>query len=150
MLTRCWAPLLPAPFSGLRRSPPERRCGPGTGGRPVRTSTARCRDRPRGYGRCRAARPRARTSPAGRSHAPAATLRRPGARPLWQANPCPSARSLGEIDLEGNCGRHADVSVRKESPMTTMAPKDVPLANLDGVVQETLAYFEGPGRATNA
>jgi len=34
--------------------------------------------------------------------------------------------------------------------MTTMAPKEVPLANLDRVVQETLAYFEGPGRATNA
>ena len=30
--------------------------------------------------------------------------------------------------------------------MTTMAPKEVPLANLDRVVQETLAYFEGPGR----
>src|SRR3989454_10843026 len=34
--------------------------------------------------------------------------------------------------------------------MTTMAQKDVPLANLDRMVQETLAYFDGPGRATNA
>src|SRR5438128_12550073 len=40
--------------------------------------------------------------------------------------------------------------LQKESPMTTIAPKEVPLANLDRVVQETLAYFEGPGRATNA
>src|SRR2546427_6093152 len=39
---------------------------------------------------------------------------------------------------------------RSESPMTTMAQKDVPLANLDRVVQETLAYFEGPGRATRS
>ena len=26
----------------------------------------------------------------------------------------------------------------------------MPFASLDKVVQETLAYFEGPGRATNA
>src|SRR2546429_4441426 len=36
------------------------------------------------------------------------------------------------------------------SPMSTMPRTEVPLANLDKVVQETLAYFEGPGRATNA
>ena len=34
--------------------------------------------------------------------------------------------------------------------MTTMAPKDVALANLDRVVQDILAYFDGPGRATSA
>src|SRR5438034_4477809 len=34
--------------------------------------------------------------------------------------------------------------------MSTMPRTEVPLANLDKVVQETLAYFEGPGRATNA
>ena len=34
--------------------------------------------------------------------------------------------------------------------MSTMPRTEVPLANLDRVVQETLAYFEGPGRATNA
>lgn len=34
--------------------------------------------------------------------------------------------------------------------MTTPAPKDVLLANLDRVVQDTLAYFDGPGRATTA
>src|SRR5438552_3890294 len=32
--------------------------------------------------------------------------------------------------------------------MSTMPRTEVPLANLDKVVQETLAYFEGPGRAT--
>src|SRR5256712_10330727 len=40
--------------------------------------------------------------------------------------------------------------LQKESPMSTMPRTEVPLANLDKVVQETLAYFEGPGRATNA
>lgn len=34
--------------------------------------------------------------------------------------------------------------------MTTPASKDALLANLDRVVQDTLAYFEGPGRATTA
>jgi hypothetical protein len=34
--------------------------------------------------------------------------------------------------------------------MTTLPPKEVLLANLDGVVQDALAYFEGPGRGTNA
>ncbi len=34
--------------------------------------------------------------------------------------------------------------------MTTLPPKEVLLANLDGVVQDALAYFEGPGRATTA
>ncbi len=34
--------------------------------------------------------------------------------------------------------------------MTTPAPKDALLASLDKVVQETLAYFDGPGRATQA
>jgi len=34
--------------------------------------------------------------------------------------------------------------------MTTLAPKEVLLANLDRVVQDTLAYFEGPGRVTSA
>ena len=34
--------------------------------------------------------------------------------------------------------------------MTTPAPKDALLANLDKVVLETLAYFDGPGRATKA
>jgi len=34
--------------------------------------------------------------------------------------------------------------------MTTPAPKDALLANLDKVVGETLAYFDGPGRATKA
>ena len=34
--------------------------------------------------------------------------------------------------------------------MTTPAPKDALLANLDKVVRETLAYFDGPGRATKA
>jgi len=32
--------------------------------------------------------------------------------------------------------------------MSTLPPKDVALANLDKVVQDTLAYFAGPGRAT--
>ena len=34
--------------------------------------------------------------------------------------------------------------------MTTLPPTDVLLANLDRVVQDTLAYFDGPGRATRA
>lgn len=34
--------------------------------------------------------------------------------------------------------------------MSTLPPKDVALANLDKVVQDTLAYFAGPGRATSA
>src|SRR5437016_13164687 len=34
--------------------------------------------------------------------------------------------------------------------MTTPPSKDVLLAGLDKVVRETLAYFEGPGRATKA
>jgi hypothetical protein len=34
--------------------------------------------------------------------------------------------------------------------MTTLLPKDALLANLDRVVQDTLAYFEGPGRVTDA
>lgn len=34
--------------------------------------------------------------------------------------------------------------------MTTASPNEVVIANLDKVVQDTLAYFEGPGRATNA
>lgn len=34
--------------------------------------------------------------------------------------------------------------------MTTLPSTDVLLANLDRVVQDTLAYFEGPGRATKA
>src|SRR5438132_8062909 len=38
----------------------------------------------------------------------------------------------------------------KELPMTTLAPTDVLLANLDRVVQDTLAYFDGPGRTTTA
>jgi hypothetical protein len=34
--------------------------------------------------------------------------------------------------------------------MTTLPAEEVPLVNLDRVVRDTLAYFEGPGRATNA
>jgi hypothetical protein len=34
--------------------------------------------------------------------------------------------------------------------MTTLPPKEVLLADLERVVQDTLAYFEGPGRATDA
>jgi hypothetical protein len=34
--------------------------------------------------------------------------------------------------------------------MTTLPPKDALLADLDRVARDTLAYFEGPGRATNA
>ncbi len=34
--------------------------------------------------------------------------------------------------------------------MTTLPPKEALLANLDRVVQDTLAYFEGPGRVTDA
>jgi hypothetical protein len=34
--------------------------------------------------------------------------------------------------------------------MTTEGPKDAAIANLDRVVQETLAYFDGPGRMTRA
>lgn len=34
--------------------------------------------------------------------------------------------------------------------MTTLPPKDVLLADLDQVVQDTLAYFDGPGRTTDA
>ena len=34
--------------------------------------------------------------------------------------------------------------------MTALPPKDVLLAHLDKVVQDTLAYFEGPGRVTDA
>jgi len=34
--------------------------------------------------------------------------------------------------------------------MTTLPPKEMLLANLDRVVQDTLAYFEGPGRVTKA
>ena len=34
--------------------------------------------------------------------------------------------------------------------MSTLPPKDVALANLDKVVQDTLAYFAGPGRVTKA
>ncbi len=34
--------------------------------------------------------------------------------------------------------------------MTVLPPKDTLLADLDRVVQDTLAYFEGPGRATKA
>jgi hypothetical protein len=34
--------------------------------------------------------------------------------------------------------------------MTTTLTKDALVANLDRVVQDTLAYFEGPGRATQA
>ena len=34
--------------------------------------------------------------------------------------------------------------------MTTPPPREVLLANLDQVVRDTLAYFEGPGRVTNA
>jgi hypothetical protein len=34
--------------------------------------------------------------------------------------------------------------------MTTLPPTEVLLANLDRVVQDTLAYFEGPGRTTGA
>jgi hypothetical protein len=34
--------------------------------------------------------------------------------------------------------------------MTTLPPTDVLLANLEAVVRDTLAYFEGPGRATEA
>src|SRR5438094_8624912 len=34
--------------------------------------------------------------------------------------------------------------------MSTMPRTEVRLANLDRVVQETMAYCEGPGRATNA
>lgn len=34
--------------------------------------------------------------------------------------------------------------------MATLPPKEALLADLDKVVRETLAYFEGPGRATKA
>src|SRR5213594_2185024 len=34
--------------------------------------------------------------------------------------------------------------------MTTSPSKDAPLANLDKVVQDCLAYFDGPGRASSA
>jgi hypothetical protein len=34
--------------------------------------------------------------------------------------------------------------------MTTLPPTDVLLANLDTVARDTLAYFDGPGRATEA
>ena len=34
--------------------------------------------------------------------------------------------------------------------MTALPPTDGLLARLDGVVQDALAYFEGPGRLTNA
>ena len=34
--------------------------------------------------------------------------------------------------------------------MTTTPSTDTLLANLDRVVRDTLAYFEGPGRATDA
>jgi len=34
--------------------------------------------------------------------------------------------------------------------MTALPPTDTLLARLDGVVQDALAYFEGPGRLTNA
>src|SRR5438552_8191867 len=34
--------------------------------------------------------------------------------------------------------------------MSTVAAKDVLLANLDKVAQETFAYFDGPGRSTTA
>ncbi len=34
--------------------------------------------------------------------------------------------------------------------MTTLPPKEMLLANLDRVVQDTLAYFDGPGRVTAA
>jgi hypothetical protein len=34
--------------------------------------------------------------------------------------------------------------------MATLPPKEALLADLDKVVHETLAYFEGPGRATKA
>jgi len=34
--------------------------------------------------------------------------------------------------------------------MTALPSKDVLLANLDSVVQDTLAYFDGPGRVTDA
>ena len=34
--------------------------------------------------------------------------------------------------------------------MSTLPSKDVALANLDKIVQDTLAYFAGPGRATPA
>lgn len=34
--------------------------------------------------------------------------------------------------------------------MTTRPPKDELLANLDRVMQDTLVYFEGPGRVTEA
>ncbi len=34
--------------------------------------------------------------------------------------------------------------------MTTLPATEVLLANLDRVVQDTLAYFDGPGRATDA
>ncbi len=34
--------------------------------------------------------------------------------------------------------------------MTTVPGQDVLLANLDRVVQDPVAYFEGPGRVTNA
>ena len=34
--------------------------------------------------------------------------------------------------------------------MTTLPTKEVLLANLDSVVRDTLAYFDGPGRATTA
>jgi hypothetical protein len=34
--------------------------------------------------------------------------------------------------------------------MATLAPKETLLANLDRVVNDTLAYFDGPGRVTDA
>jgi len=34
--------------------------------------------------------------------------------------------------------------------MTTRPLEEMPLANLDSVVREALAYFEGPGRSTDA
>jgi len=34
--------------------------------------------------------------------------------------------------------------------MTTSPSKEAPVANLDKVVQDCLAYFDGPGRASDA
>src|SRR5712691_1740548 len=43
-----------------------------------------------------------------------------------------------------------DASRQEESTMTTGKDKDALIAELDRVVGETLAYFDGPGRRTDA
>src|SRR5207247_2424931 len=78
-----------------------------------------------------------------------AGARRRPARRAEEAGAGAGVRRGGDQALPGRvivCGR----SSGKEAPMTTPAPKDALLANLDKVVRETLAYFDGPGRATKA